>query len=179
MAEIRKIVVEINDKVLQTEKQTTIVNNETNNTEVNLTALIHPIKEAEKHLLGKSVLLNQAFNVAKSGVKQSIDLSLNRYFNMKENYIGQTDYNNFMRGINVVSSVGTSIIGGAMLGMKAGPIGAVAGATIGGVSAGINLFIGHQARLSNYYSSLNASNVSLQYGRERAGLIDGSKGTEN
>ena len=179
MAEVRKIVVEINDKTLQAEKQTTIINNETNNTEVNLSALIHPIKATEKHLLGKSVLLNQAYNVAKSGVKQSIDLSLNRYFNMKENYIGQTDYNNFMRGINVVSSVGTSIIGGAMLGSKLGIGGAIAGATIGGIGAGINLAISYQGRLSNYYSSLNASNISLQYGRERAGLVDGSKGTEN
>ena len=179
MSETRKIVVEILNKDQVESTQQTIVNNENNMTQVNLTALLHPVKNVEKHLLGKSVLLNQAFNVAKSGISQSINLTMNRYFNMKEDYIGQTNFNNFMTSVNLVSSVGTSILGGALVGSRLGVGGAVVGGAIGGLGAGLNLFMGYEGKMSSYYSSLNASNYQTQFGRTRAGLTDNSRGTEN
>lgn len=181
MEETRKIVVEIIDGNNKTSGgQTTIVNNETSNVEVNMTAILHPIKETENHLLGKSVLLNQAYGVAKSGIKQGINLTMNRYFAMKEDYINQTNFDNFMTGVSKVANMGSSIIGGAIVGSKVGGIaGAVAGGTIGAIGFGVSEYLGYQGRMSSYYQQLNASNYQTGFARTRAGLTDGGRGTDN
>ena len=50
------------------------------NTQVDINMLIHPIKSAESALLGKSVLVNQAYGYAKQAVKSSIMYGINKHF---------------------------------------------------------------------------------------------------
>jgi hypothetical protein len=106
-------------------------------------------------------------------------MSKNRYFNMTENYILENEVNNFTTVAGNTASVVNSAIIGAKMGAAAGPGGAVAGALIG---VGFNLAnkaITYQGTLSNYYSSLNATNMQTEWSARRAGLWDEGRGTEN
>lgn len=112
------------------------------------------------------------FNQALNSVKQDANLALTRYFNLSENYLAQTDYQNVMTSISKVSSFASTVGVGLSLG---GPV----GAAIGIGAWGVNEFISYQSRMSGYYSNLNATNFGTAWGQERAGLYDGGKGTEN
>lgn len=180
MADARKITIEIIGKTSDTgNNQAEKTTDPNGQLKKDLTALMHPIKTLESQTLGKSVLINQAYQQAKKAVVSAVDMSLNRYYSMKEDYLSQTNYSNIMTSINKVSSAGTAIIGGAIAGAELGPYGAVAGALIGSVGWGITEAISYQQRMSNAYQSLNTNNYSTNFGQVRAGLVNGGKGTEN
>lgn len=180
MEDTRKIVVEIVNREEIESKQQTNKKEDSGEVEVNLSFLLHPIKNTQTALLGKSVFVNQAFDLAKNSIGQAITLSANRYFNMKEDYLTENMFNSAKTTINKVANFGTSIISGGIAGSSVGgPIGAVIGASISAVSFGITEVLNYQARISSYYQSLNASNYQIGFMRTRAGLTNGSKGTEN
>lgn len=131
-----------------------------------------PLSLKPKEDLGSTVLVNQAFNIAKNVVKGAISTSLNQYFKFHEDYIGENIYNNAMTSINKVASLGATVAAGASVGGAAGAIIAGAGYV---VSDTISLW----ARLREYQAQLNATNFQTSYSRTRAGLVDGGKGTEN
>lgn len=144
-----------------------------------LETLLHPIQSAEKSLLGKNALVYQAYNQAKSLVSVSITSTLNKRFTLKEDYLAQNTYNQIKSNISKVSGVYTSIIGGAIIGANLGPVGAGIGAVIGATGYGLSNFISYQNTLSSYNQTLNANDYSTAFSRTRAGLTNGGRGTEN
>lgn len=139
----------------------------------NLNYIIHPIKSAEKALLGKSVLLNQAYGLAKQAVKQSVMYGINRHFNLTENYMAQTDMQNILTTIGKVSSLASAVGAGAMLGAGA------PGAIIAAVGWVVNEGIGVYQRFDQAYIQLNEGNMQSNFQRVRMGLTDGGRGTQN
>lgn len=137
-------------------------------------------KTKEGKTLLKSVILNQGFQTAKRLVIQSVETNLNRQFALNEDYMGETTFNNAKNVISKVASYGSSIISSTIYGASVGGVvGAVIGAGISSVGIGVSEFISVQGKMSQTFRSLNASNIETQYARARAGLIDGSNGTEN
>lgn len=128
----------------------------------------------------KAAVTMLALAGAKQLIQNTVQVSLNRYFNMSENYIEQNDYRNIMTQLSKTVSLGTTVIGGITSGMM---VGGPAGAAIGGLVAGggwiANEAINAKATRSQYYSMINASNINTTYMRERAGLYMNGKGTEN
>ena len=118
------------------------------------------------------VLLNQAFNQAKNLLSQSINTSLARYYNMKEDYMYENNINIAKQVIGKTSSFFTTVGGGVALGGLAG--GLIAGAGWLG-SEMINL----NNRWNSVYAEINATNYNKAFTKERMGLVDGGKGTEN
>lgn len=137
-------------------------------------------KTKEGSVLIKSVILNQGYQTAKRLILQSVDVSLNRAFSLNEDYMGETTYQNAKNMIGKATSYATTIASATAFGMSTGGfIGAGAGFIVSSVGVGVSEFINVQSKKSQYYSSLNASNIEMNYARQRAGLVDGSMGTEN
>lgn len=135
---------------------------------------------SEGKTLLKSVILNQGYQTAKKLVIQSVEASVDRYLTLTEDYMAQNTYNMVKTSISKMTNAGSTIIGGAIAGAKVGGVaGAVAGVVIGTIGWGVSEYISYQSRMSGYYRSLNASNIEMNYARKRAGLVDGSRGTEN
>lgn len=168
MAEARKIIIEIMDSDGKTKE-----GNKKNDTDKALEKMLHPIKTLEKSTLGKNVLVNQAYQQIKASTSQTINLTLNRYFNMKEDYLNETTFNNVKNTFSRITNLAASTIAGAMYG------GGIPGAVIGFVGGVISDTVQYQSRLSGYYSQLNATNYQTGFNRIRAGLTDGGRGTEN
>lgn len=165
MAETRKITVEI----ITTPKE----KKEKKDFETsNLSELLHPAKSLEKELLGKNVFINQAYNQAKSLIMNTVNTSINQYFNLSEDYLGQNTYKEITKTLSKAQSLGSSIVSGFI-------VGGGVGAAIGAVGWTANEIISNQARMSNYYSSLNTTNYGTGFSRTRAGLVDNGRGTEN
>lgn len=112
-------------------------------------------------------------------VVNSVEVSMNRYFSMSENYIAETDLKNTMTVINKGRSLVSTVATSAMAGVALGPYGAAAGAIIGASLWVGNEIINYQQRMSNYYQNLNATNYQTEFDRTRMGLTNEGKGTEN
>lgn len=180
MADTRKITIEIKSENNSTP------NNQAKNEKSSdgsltktLETLLHPIQSIEKATLGKNVLVYQAYNQAKSQVATSIEITLNKRFTLKEDYMAQNTYNVIKSEISKTTSAYASVIGGAIIGSKLGGVGAIIGGAIGGIGYGISSVISYQNTLSSYNQSLNASNYAISFARTRAGLTNGGRGTEN
>ena len=142
-------------------------------------------EEAKKKRKEEQLKKKQA-NVLKNLGKETLDLvastvedSLQRHFTLTENYMSQNIYANAKKSISLVMSAGSSILNGAKIGSIFGPGGTAVGAIVGAASFAIQQQVQYQNRMSSYYQSLNASNYQSDFSQVRAGLIDGSKGTEN
>lgn len=177
MADNRKIVIEIVDK--------------TDNTEISQLSSkldIDPQKiKREKAAKQKnefqhltSVLLNQAWQQARSLAVNALNSTANRYFNLKEDYMNENLYNNIKQTYQISSSIINSTIGGAITGATVGGgVGGAIGAGIGLVSSSISEGINAYNKISTVYSKLQTSNYNAVFNQTRAGLTNGSKGTEN
>lgn len=181
MADTRKITIEIlnSDEGGSNFDKGENTSTHSDNIDKTINKIMHPIKSAETITIGKTVILNQAYQQAKQMLAQTIDLSLNRYYTLTEDYLGQTNYQNIKNTYGKVTGLASSIAGGAMTGGMAGPVGAVVGAVIGATSWGINQTIQNKANLSGYYQDLNAANFNTQFSRTRAGLVNEGRGTDN
>ena len=87
--------------------------------------------------------------------------------------------NNAKAAIGKAAGFLGSVGGWAIAGAKLGPVGAAIGATIGAVSFGVNEHINKIQTYNQYYQQLNESRAETTFARERAGLINDNKGTEN
>ncbi len=171
MADTRKLVIEIVDTVVDSDSKSQKKNIEEEGG-INLSKLLHPIKTMESKVLGKNVIVNQAYDGIKNALIQTVELNLNRYFTIKEDYLGENTYNNAKSAINKVASGWSAVAGGALVG---GPIGAIVGGTtwlVGQISS-------NQSTMSSYYQGLNSSTMETSFARTRAGLTNNSRGTEN
>lgn len=143
---------------------------------------LHPVRQA----LDKAESINEGVSfiswVAKrqlSSLPTIANYSVSRYFRMSEDYRTENYMNNIMGNINRAKSIGESVLGGAMVGAKFGPVVSAAGAVIGGASTAFNQYINYQNQIASYERSLNATRVETAFKAQRAGLYDGGKGTEN
>lgn len=136
-------------------------------------------KEKEKRQKAWKQIGKNAFNAAKEILISGVENSLQRNYTLTENYMAQATYANAKKSISMVTSLGTTIAGAAKVGSLAGGAGIVASVGVAVVSWGVNQYISYQNRMSSYYQSLNASNYQSDFSQIRAGLVDGSKGTEN
>lgn len=168
MADDRKIIIEI----VTGKEESDPIPNVTNNTK-------EETKKSDFGILMKSVVVNQAFQLAKKTVIQSVDIALTRRFSFTENYKGQQDYQNTKTAISKITGLGTSVVGGAVSGATLGGAGAVAGAVIGAVGWGVGEGFAVYERYSNQAQSLNASRYQTGFMGQRLGLTDGGKGTQN
>lgn len=162
MADTRKITIEIIDKGSSEE------NNET--------PLKKNLPKSERKKQGgkktaEEMYLNSAAQKAISTLGNAMNLSINRYFSLQEDYLAENIYRNAKTTIGKVESLYGSIKAGAAISGTFGVVGAV----IWGVSEGLNQF----QRYSNYYAQLNATNAQTEFSQKRAGLYNNGRGTEN
>lgn len=160
--ELRKIVIEIKTTDEETQEQKLAVKP---------TDSSGKVKRTEKKSL-ESILLNQAYNQAKSLVSQSINSSLNRYYNMKEDYMRENAVNTFKTIVGKTSSFATTVAGGFALGN-------VAGAVISGTGWVVNEAINIDNTWKDTYAEINATNYNKTFTKQRLGLVDSGRGTEN
>ena len=146
-----------------------------------LNEVIHPISSTMKDFAGSSVrkqaiatLAQQAMNI----IEQSIEYGVTRHLNLTEDYIAQNNYNKIKSIYSLTKGAASAVASGISMGAAFGPAGLAAGMTIGLANWGINTTIQQSQRYSEYYQQLNATNFNTQYNQKRAGLYDGSRGTE-
>ena len=118
-----------------------------------------------------AVLANQAFEQAKSLVKNATSFYVNRQLTLKENYIAERNLQNALNSINKGVGLVTAVAGGFALGN-------IGGAIVGGVGWAANEGLNQFKRYDTAYRELNTENINLAFNRTRAGLI-GESGTEN
>lgn len=143
---------------------------------------LHPIDNALKHKKNETenmFYIKEATKNAISVAETGIQLTLNRYFKLSEDYKSQNYLNNVMSNVNRAKGFASSTISGAVAGAKFGPVGAVFGALISGTANIGKQLIEWDNTLKNFYSSMNATRVETSFRARRAGLYDGGKGTEN
>ena len=137
-------------------------------------------KTSETSTIFKSLIIGKGFSTAKGLILQAVDVNLNRQFSINEDYMGETTYQNAKNIIGKITSIGSTIIGGTVTGAQVGGwVGALVGFGISAVGVGVSETLSAQAKISQTFRSLNASNIEVNYARARAGLTDGSNGTEN
>lgn len=144
-----------------------------------LSKMFHPVNTLEEVSVGKNVIIMQAYNQAKQNLLANISFFHDRYFSLKEDYLSETTYQNAQTAIGKIGGFMSAVGSGAMMGASLGPVGAAVGAAIGGIGYGITEFTNRKKTMSQYYQQLNASSFETEFMRERAGLVNDSRGTEN
>ena len=175
----RKIVIEIVDGKKESESKKTKSDDGTSTLQKTLTKIFHPVQTLEDASVGKNIISMQAYQQAKQQIINTVDYYHNRYFSLKEDYLSETTYNNAKAAIGKAASVLGIVGAGAIAGAKLGPLGSVAGAIIGGAGFVVNEQIQKQKVYSQYYQQLNTLSYETSFARERAGLVNDSKGTDN
>lgn len=186
MADERKIVVEILSGSSDTQSNGSTGNGKSKNESgkilvKQLNTILHPIQSLEKEVLGSNSqwILSMA-NQAVSMVKNAVDYEHNRFFTLKEDYIGANTYANVKQGISTVTSIFGSFGAGAISGaMATGPVGAVIGSLVSGGFAIANKIVSKMQSQESYQMALNSTNAQTSFGASRASLYDGGRGTEN
>lgn len=144
-----------------------------------LRAVQNPLGTMEKATLGKSIIAYNIYQQAKSFVKTTALFQLERYYNLTENYKGEQDLSNTLSVLSHLMEMSTSIVGGAIAGAKAGPVGAVAGMFVGYASWGVNTVFNSWKAFDQQSRELQTMNMQSSYQRVRLGLIDDGRGTQN
>ncbi|MDY4822857.1 MAG: hypothetical protein SO148_03575 [Candidatus Onthovivens sp.] len=126
-----------------------------------------------------SIVANESFKQAKTIIKNIGTYSLNRYFNLTEDYLSEQTMQNVTTAIEKVTSFGTTIAGAVTVGSAFGPVGIALTTTIATVGWLINDGIEKEKRWQTARLTQNNANYNREFSAIRAGLIDGSKGTLN
>lgn len=163
--ETRKIVIEIVSKDTSTKSQKII-------DKVQKTDTTETIETVKEGTLVSSLVVNQAFTQVKGLVKNAAFYYMNKNFTLKENYLMQRNVDNALTSINKVVSFGTSVVGGFLLGN-------VAGAAVAAVGWAANEAFTSFKRQDQTMMGLNTTNIQTAFQQTRAGLSDGSRGTQN
>lgn len=179
MADQKEIVIDIRSSQPSATGQSVGKDEEASSFSKDLSELLHPIRTLETETIGKNIILNQAYQNAKQNVKQMIDFSLNRYFNMKEDYLSQNTFNHVKTAISKVGSFFEATGAGALAGSKFGLPGAVVGAAVGATGNAISQVVSYEQRMSGYYSALNATNFQTSFQASKMNLIDDNRNTLN
>ena len=167
MAEEKKIIIEV---VTNTVTQ----NNNNNN---NNQPIPGSNKDAKQSHTSEVSTVKQIMKKVKSidntlNITSAINMGIERHLSLTENYIAQNDMNNLKTTWGKMSSLGKSVVTGALTGGWAGAITAAA-------SWGTREYANYQQRIGGYYQALNATNYQTEFDRSRMGLTNEGKGTEN
>lgn len=105
-------------------------------------------------------------------VKSDAEYGVGNWYSREEDYIGQTNVEKAKEAISIASSIG-----------KAAAAGFEAGGTVGAV-VGVALSVGQtiinaRKTVVDEYSQLDSAAYSQYYNSKRAGLVNGSKGTQD
>ena len=109
-----------------------------------------------------TALLHEAYNYAKQEVVQIASYEVNKYFNLRDDYVGQRNLTIAKNVISKAVGMGTAIAGGFVLGGAAG--GAIA---LIGTTASLGIEIAQNYDQENI--KLRQMNAQLEYSRMRAG----------
>lgn len=113
-------------------------------------------------------------------VESILFYSNERYLNLSEDYLSQNTYNQVKAHYSITKKALSSIASGAARGaMVGGGAGAIVGGLISAASFGVKQSLEISKTMSQAYQQLNATNFNTQYNAKRAGLYDGSRGTES
>lgn len=181
MADTRNIVIELKASGSGSETGNSLSNENTKeeNQITNLTQLLHPVKTFEKQIIGKNIIVGQAYQYAKNAIKSSATYEINKYFSLTENYSAQQDMDNALTSIGKVVSFTTTVGSGALTGAAAGPAGAIVGAIVATVGWVGNEAIQTYQRFDQQTRSLAGMNVESSFQLTRMGLVDGGRGSYN
>jgi hypothetical protein len=178
MAETRKITIEILTTTQKTDSESRV-----EQLEKRFEKMLEPKgvpDSPKKKSSAKKYFMHKAMDQSRSLITKAASATINRYFDLSEDYITENTYKNTMVIVNKTRGLATSVIGGAMSGARIGGVwGAVAGAAIGAIGWGGSEYIQNKAALSSYYQSINAASMQTQFQRTRAGLVDNGRGTDN
>lgn len=177
MADDRKITIEILGPGTGETKRTTTGKGESKEFQDNLSKYLHPVKTLEKAIFDDHVIAKQAAVSALLVAKGAVEPSISRYLNLKEDYLAENEFNQIKSNISKTTGFAASLAGGAIIGAKAGPIGAVVGAAISGLTYGVKQIINYQQKMSGFYQQLNATNMQTAFMSQKAGLIVGTQNT--
>ena len=127
----------------------------------------------------QTLVFSQAFNDVKEQIKDVGLYSLNRYFDLTEDYMSENTLRNATTAIKKTISFGSAIYTGFKLGSTGGAVGSFVGITVATATWLVNDSIGKMKKWQT--ARLNQSNANYETGfaQVRAGLIDGSRGTMN
>lgn len=162
-----------------------------------LQKLAHPLKTANSELeksitlggkglamagwagmIGKEVLSNAAYYAK---------MELNRYFTLKEDYMGQNTMSALQAYTDttksIMSSIGSTALQYASIGIATGNVagvvgGAILGAVVGGVTSVAKARTETAQNIEQTNMQMNATNMQTQFSASRAGLVNGGRGTE-
>lgn len=109
-----------------------------------------------------TILLHEAYRYAKQDIMKVAQYELSKYFNLRDDYIGQRNMNVAKNVISKTVGMGTAVAGGFMVG---GPIGATIAAV--GTMATLGIEIAQNYDQENI--RLRQMNAQLSYSRQRAG----------
>lgn len=118
------------------------------------------------------IWLNMVAQRAKQIIITTVETSANRYFYMKEDYLGEDLYRNIKANVNKSVGAVSAIAAGYKVGNVVGAGIAAAGVAI---NEGLSIF-NKYATLEN---QMNTLNYGMEFSKTRAGLIDNGRGTEN
>lgn len=127
----------------------------------------------------QTLVFSQAFDDVKNQIKDVGLYSLNRYFDLTEDYMNENTLKNTTTAIKKTISFGTAIYTGFKLGSTGGAWGSFVGASVIAATWIVSDSIGKMKKWQT--ARLNQSNANYEsgYAQVRAGLIDGSRGTMN
>lgn len=128
---------------------------------------------------------NVLFAVTVASQAQTIILSeaqysMSKYASLTDDYEYGVALENAKANLNMVGNVAQNMLSDAVVGAKAGGVmGAVVGAAVGLASGVTRIFVRTQQVLASQETQLNQQAYSLYYSTARAGLVNGSRYTEN
>lgn len=177
-SDTRKIVIEIKDSKSSEKKSKK--NDDEDKTLEGLKVALRPIQSLEKVIVGDSQSAKYLYEQLKNLANQAVNYSINRTANMTEDYLAQNELSNSQKAISKAGGLASSVIAGAAAGSMIAPgIGTVAGAFVGAATYVATEAISGASTLSQYYSNINSATYQSEFSRQRAGLSDEGRGTEN
>lgn len=182
MADTRKITIEILSGDSQTSEKKSKKKDANDELSKTINKIFHPIQSIEAGTIAKFALANQIYQQVKANFWTAVDYTHNRYFSLSEDYMGQVNYNNtkniYSRAKSYATSAATGFISGMTL-SGGNPVLGITGAILSTAGQAVGDVFSYQEKISNYYQSLNSTNAQTEFSRQRTGLYNEGRGTEN
>ena len=137
-----------------------------------LKSMLHPVGTLEDAVyknLGSNY--QRFYETVKQNAITFANQSINRYYSITEDYIGENYKHNFDKALNTAQNISSSVIQGAL-------VGGLPGAIIGGATAVLGTVASERQRINSYYADLNATNYQTEFNRTRSALVDNNRNTE-
>ena len=181
-SDTKKIVIEIKGSEVGKGKSGTTTKNSKEKDEIleGLQVAFQPLQSLENVIVGSSQSAKYIYDNLKNLAIENVNTTLGRTFRLTEDYMNQSILNNVQAQIGKASSFAASVIAGAKIGSIVAPgAGTVIGAVTGAAASIGSELISGGSTISQYYSDINAATYQSEFSRQRAGLVDEGRGTQN